>query len=270
MVLTDIPLADLSVRGHGPVVTVQVSRPDVLNAFRAQTRAELASVLDAVRTDDHVRVVVLTGAGRAFSAGQDLRELGGRLQNEEASDDQLRQGIEELQDLTRALLALPQVTIAALNGVAVGLGAELALACDLRVAAESAAIGFPEARRAMFQTNGVMWLLPRIVGLSRANDLVLTGRLVQAAEAGRIGLVQGVCPDADLASTVEALAADIAANAPGSLRLAKHLLRDTWGLDLAQVMTRETEGMLACLRSRDLREGTLAFLDGRTPHYEGR
>lgn len=270
MVLTDIPLADLSVHRHGPVVTVRLARPDVLNAFRARTRAELASVLRALRADEQARVVVLTGEGRAFSAGQDLRELGGLLREEDASDDRLREGIEELQELTRALLSLPQVTVAALNGVAVGLGAELALACDLRIAAHSATIGFPEARRAMFQTNGVMWLLPRIVGLARAGHLVLTGRLIEAAEAERIGLVHRACPDAELAPAVEALAADLAANAPGSLRLAKRLLRDTWGLDLTEVMARETDGMLACLRSRDLREGTLAFLEGRTPHYEGR
>ncbi|MEU7004724.1 enoyl-CoA hydratase-related protein [Nonomuraea sp. NPDC046570] len=259
---------DIAVTRSSNVVTIRFDRPKVLNAFRASTRAQLAGTLADLLEDRDARVVILTGSGRAFSAGQDLNELEARLDAEEEED--AGRGLEELQELTRALLALPQVTIAALNGVAVGLGAELALACDLRLAASSASIGFPEARRAMFQTNGVMWLLPRIVGHARASELVLTGRIASAIDAERIGLVHAVHADSELDSAAAAVAAEITANAPASLALAKALLRDTWGLGLEAVMKRESEGMLACLGSQDLREGNQAFLEKRAPVYYGR
>lgn len=267
-------LDDISVQINGSVCTVRFDRPEVLNAFRSRTRAELQATLTTVATEPSIRVVVFTGSGRAFSAGQDLRELSHQFDRENSvrtpTDGELERHIEGLQDLTRAVLALPQVTIAALNGVAVGLGAELALACDLRVAAHSATIGFPEAKRAMFQTNGVMWLLPRIVGLARATELVLTGRLLTAIRAEQISLVHAACPDNDLSETVAALALEVVASAPLSLRLAKDLLHKSWQLDLETVMQMETAGMRACLRSQDLREGVDAFMQGREPKYEGR
>jgi len=250
------------------VLTLTFDRPDRLNAITSKTVVAVLEQLDRAAHDDTVAVVVFTGAGQAFTAGQDLQELATSF--ESADEGAAREALARFQAVTERVLALDKPTVAAVNGVAVGFGAELALACDIRLASTTARFGYVEATRGLFQTNGVLWLLPRVVGHGNAVRLLLTGEIVEAAEALRIGLVSSLHAPSEVLPAAVALARRLAANAPQSVRMVKDVLRATWDQPLGTVMAREVEGMLACLASRDLREGTAAFLEHRAPHYTGR
>lgn len=261
--------SDVRLEIEGGVAVATLDRPDVLNAVRHRTLDELFAILDQVAADREIRALIVTGSGRAFSAGQDLDELGDALLG--AVDHEAgRASLDRLQELTRRVVALDAPTLAAVNGVAVGLGAELALACDVRIAAASASIGFVEVQRALFETNGVMYLLPRVVGLGRAAELLLTGDRIDAHEASRIGLVNRVVPDGDLLEVARTIASRWARNAPVSMQLVKQVLRRSWDTDLEGAMKLEVEGMLRCFETEDLREGVAAFHEGREPRYRGR
>lgn len=257
-------MADIAVAVDDGVLTAVLDRPERLNAVRERTLDELWGVLDDAERRPDVRAVVLTGRGRAFSSGHDLAEFAAQLDapGTALTDGTARARLDRLQALTRRMLAHPKVLVAALNGVAVGLGAELALACDLRIAGASARIGFVEVTRGLFETNGALWLLPRLVGHGRAADLLLTGDVVDAAEAHRIGLVSRLVPDADLPVAAATLARRVAGGAPTSVALLKRALAATWEADLATVLEREVQGMLTCLASPELAAGVRAFLAG--------
>ncbi|WP_242908063.1 enoyl-CoA hydratase/isomerase family protein [Actinomadura terrae] len=258
-------MSDLQVTRSGPVLTITLDRPEVLNAVRRQTLTELGAVLDAAERDAAVRAVVLTGTGRAFCAGIDLTETADRLS---AAPEVLAAQVTDLQNLTRRLTTLPKTVIAAVNGLAVGLGAELAIASDIRVAAAEARFTFPEATRALYPTNGVLYLLPRLVGHGRALDLLLTGDPLNAPDALTAGLVSRVVPGPDLAATAARLARTIAAAAPLPVTMIKQHLRESWERDLEGVLALETEAALACLTGRDLAEGVTAFGENRAPSFD--
>lgn len=257
-------MADIAVAVDDGVLTAVLDRPERLNAVRERTLDELWGVLDEAERRPDVRAVVLTGRGRAFSSGQDLAEFAAQLDapGTALADGTARARLDRLQALTRRMLAHPKVLVAALNGVAVGLGAELALACDLRIAGASARIGFVEVTRGLFETNGALWLLPRLVGHGRAADLLLTGDIVDAAEAHRIGLVSRLVPDAELPAAAAALARRVAGGAPTSVALLKRAMTVTWEADLATALEHEVQGMLACLASPEPAAGVRAFLAG--------
>ena len=218
--------------------------------------------------------MVITGEGRGFCAGQDLTELAERLLTDDDADPAdaattARALLGEFQYLTRMLLDHPRPTVAAINGVAVGVGAELAVACDIRLGSQAARIGFVEAARGLFQTNGVTWLLPRILGLSKAMELMVTADVLDADEAHRIGLVNRVFDPQSFAEDVAAFSARIAANAPLSVGQAVRIVRSTFDHTLDEAMALEVAATARCMSSSDLREGTAAFHEGRVPVYEG-
>lgn len=260
--------SDISIDVDGGVLIATFDRPRRLNAVREPTIREFLAMLGRAAVDDSVHAVVLTGRGRAFCAGQDLAELDESLGDAAERDGRVR--LHLLQHVTRRMLDHPKILVAAINGIAVGFGAELSLACDVRIASTEARIGFVEVTRGLFETNGVMWLLPRMVGHGRAADLLLTGEIIDAEQAHRIGLVSRcVAPD-QLAGSSRDLATRLAANAPIPMRLVKRVLRATWERDLATVMEAETEACLECLATEDVREGARAFLEKRPPVYQGR
>jgi len=269
------PWLDIDYAVSEGIATITFARPAVLNALREQTLDELARALECSAEDPAVRVVVLTGRGRAFCAGQDLDELADRLDHREGeqgpglSEPEVRDILASMQGITVRLLSHPRPTIAALNGVAVGAGAELAAACDVRIAASSARMGFVEAARGLFQTNGITWLLPRIVGMSRALELLVTARLLSADEAERMGLVNRVIEGDDFAGAVRDYCAGIAANAPLSVTQAVRLVRHAYSHGIDEAMHLEIAATARCLSSDDVREGTRAFHEGRTPTYQG-
>lgn len=190
---------DLQVEYGDGVATIWFNRPARLNAFRSATFDELHAVLDRLALDGSVTAVILTGRGRAFCAGEDLDEMDAAASAGFTVRETRRQ-LTGLQDLTRKLLAFAKPVAAAVNGPAVGLGAELPLACGIRVVATDAYFQFPEARRGMLQTNGTFHFLPRVAGAGRAGEWLMTGRRVGAREALAAGLVEAVCPAGELLS----------------------------------------------------------------------
>ena len=245
------------------VAVLTLDRPDARNALAARTLLEIAEALQVVESDATVRALVLRGDGPAFCAGADLAEfaeMGDAFAGREAS----LAG----QDVVNALAAMPIPTVAALHGATLGGGLELALACDLRVAAEDARLGLPETRLGLIPGYGGTQRLPRLIGEARALDLILTGRRVDAQEALAMGLVTRVAADASAAALE--LAHGAAEGAPVALGLAKEaLLRGRDGT-LAQGLETEADLFALATTSEDAREGIAAFLEKRAPTFEGR
>lgn len=247
---------DVRLERRGAVWIVTLSRPEVLNAVRSSTLERLLDLLDEAAEVPELRALILTGAGRAFCSGRDLRELAASADDPAGAG----QSIERLQSLTRRLVQHPAIVCAAVNGPAVGLGAELAVACDVRFAADSASFSFPEAQRGVFVTGGVLYLLPRLVGAGRAAHWLLSGASVSAAEALAAGLVTKVVPGARLLDEALGFADLVAQAAPQSIRLLKQGLRRAGELDLDGVLALEAEGALSSLASEEAGNRLRAFL----------
>ncbi len=246
------------------VATVTLGRPEALNAISTALAVALAAAVEPLATDPAVRAVVLAGAGdRAFSVGADLKERAGFDDHGWfVQREAFRRGF-------AAVRRCPLPTVAAVFGYALGGGAELALACDLVVAADDATFGLPEVRLGLVPAGGGTQLLVRRVGRSAAKDLVLTGRRVDAAEALRLGLADRVVPRAELPAAARGLAAEIAGNAPTAVRLAKWAI--DLGADLAQEAAMEVEDQAwrRAVLSDDRREGIAAWVEGRDPRWPG-
>lgn len=260
---------DILYKKRDGIALATFNRPQVLNAFRNATLHEFQRVLEDVDNDDAVKVLVLSGRGRAFSSGRDLKDLASLYEARDSSAA-LRKEVELLSQLTRRLVELPKVVIAALNGIAVGIGIEFALACDIRIASQDASFGFPEVARALFVTNGVLYFLPRLVGLGRAKAWLLTGERVSSQEALEAGLVTRVVDAQRLQAAAIELAQTIASNAPISIRLTKSAFQKVNELDLSAVMQLEAESVMACHASEDFLEGAKAFIEKRNPAYKGK
>jgi enoyl-CoA hydratase/carnithine racemase len=260
---------DIIYEKRAAIAMATFNRPDALNAFRNGMLHEFEQILKDVRQDKNLHVLILTGKGRAFSAGRDLKDLA-FLYEATSSSDQLRQEVQLLANITKQLTQIPKVVIAAINGLAVGIGVEFALACDIRMASEQASFGFPEVKRALFVTNGVMYFLPKLVGLGRAKDWLLTGEKISAQEAREAGLVTAVLPADTLMKSVINKSEIIAANAPRSIRLTKEAFQQTNEMDLESVLRLEEDSVIACHESEDFFEGARAFIEKRDPVYKGK
>jgi enoyl-CoA hydratase len=230
------------------VALVTLNRPRVLNAMNQQLWIDLQSALDDARTDIEIKVVVLTGQGRAFSSGADLKESKTRTL------EAYRSYLESLQEVSRMIIRFPKPTIAAINGFALGSGYELALACDIRIAAQDAQIGSPEARVASSVTGGAFRLIQELVGPGKAKELLFTAEPIDGLEAERIGLVNKAVPVQELADTALAMAQRIAANDLFSLKMIKKGLRLAQSeASLEALMDFETEACLACVSGQSRR-----------------
>jgi enoyl-CoA hydratase len=236
------------------VATVTLNRPSVLNAMNHQMWVDLQSALDTAKTDPQIKVVVLTGQGRAFSSGADLKESKTR------SPEDYRSYLESLQEVSRAIIKFPKPTIAAINGFALGSGYELALACDIRIAAREARIGSPEARVASSVTGGAFRLLQELVGPGKAKELLFTADSIDGAEAERIGLVNKAVNLVELMDSAMDMARRIAANDLFSLKMIKRGLRLAQSeVSLEALMDFETEACLACVSTQSRREALVRF-----------
>lgn len=253
----------LSISVEDGVAVVTIDRPDALNALNGDLLFELATALDFVESDLAVHALVITGSGRAFVAGADVENLS-KLTDAFSGREASLSG----QDVMNSVAALPFPTIAAINGFALGGGLELALACDLRVAATGAKLGLPEVGLGLIPGYGGTQRLPRLVGAGRALDLILTGRHVPADEALAMGLVNRVAGDA--LEEALALARLMVRNAPIAIGLAKEAV--VRGLDVTLTQGLEIEADLFGLAATtdDMREGTSAFLEKRTAEFHGR
>jgi enoyl-CoA hydratase len=255
----------LLVDRDGPVSIVTINRPKVLNALNGPTLDELDQVIDDARRDDGVRVIVLTGAGdRAFVAGADINELA--VQTPVAGREHARKG----QALFDRIERLGKPVIAAVNGFALGGGCELAMACTIRVAADTAKLGQPEINLGLLPGYAGSQRLPRLVGRGRALELLLLGHQITAEEAWRIGLVNRVVPAAQLMTEARALAQSLAAKAPVAVRYILDAVAS--GLDMSFADAQDYEATLFGLVSttEDMREGTRAFLEKRKAEFKGR
>lgn len=249
---------------EGGIATLTLDRPAALNALTIPLKVALLQALTAVAADRDIRAVVLTGAGRAFCAGQDLAERA--APDAPPLDDELR---DRYEPIIRAMVGLDRPIIAAINGVAAGAGASLALACDLRIAAASARFVLAFGRIGLVPDSGATWFLPRIVGSARAAEMALLDTPLDAGEALRIGLVSRVVPDEALLSTARDMAARLAASAPQAVAATKRLLAEAWTTDLEGALAAERVAQGALGASRDHGEGLAAFREKRPPQFDG-
>jgi enoyl-CoA hydratase len=253
----------LLLRVEDRVAVITINRPEKRNALSAAVRRELLVALDQVRDDANARVVVITGSGdKAFIAGADIAEFA------ERTPVQQRAVMEERR-IFDAVAELPKPVIAMINGFALGGGCELALACDMRIAARSARLGQPEIKLGIIPGGGGTQRLPRLIGVGNAMRLILTGELINAEEAARLGLVDLVVEDADLATQTMEIARAMAAHSPLTLRLAKTAVRASEEMPLAAGLAFERELFITAFGSNDKREGVAAFLEKRAPNFTG-
>jgi enoyl-CoA hydratase len=246
------------------IATITFNRPKALNALNANLLDEFARALEAVAADDDIRALILTGAGeKAFVAGADINELnrqgplGGKLF--------ARRGAEIIDGLTR----LPIPVVAAVNGFALGGGTEMALACDFIYAAQTAKFGLPEINLGIIPGFGGTQRLPRLIGANRAKELIFTGRMLDAEEAWRLGLVNRVCPPEKLLEAVHETCRVMTAKGRVSLRAAKQAVQNGLNVDLATGLALENDAFALCMASVDAKEGTSAFLEKRPASFRG-
>lgn len=253
----------ISASVEGGIATLTIDRQQVRNALNAQVMRETRSALEGFREDESVGVVVFTGAGgKSFAAGADISEL-----RERTALDALASGMQRLYD---EIEGYDKPTIAAVNGYALGGGCELAMACDIRIAAEGARFGQPEVGLSIIPGAGGTQRLSRLVGVGKATELILTGEIIDAAEARRIGLVSKVTQQEDLMDAAQEMAGVILKKGPLAVRLAKIAVSRGAETDQDTGMLIERLAQAVLFGSEDKREGTSAFLEKRDPDFLGR
>jgi len=246
------------------IVTITFNRPKALNALNEALLAELSQALDEIAANSDVRVLILTGAGdKSFVAGADINELATR--NSLRAKFFARNG----QNIIDKMQQLPLAVIAAVNGFALGGGAEIALVCDFIYASENAKFGLPEIKLGLIPGFGGTQRLPRLIGKNLAKELIFTGKMISAAEALQIGLVNKVLPPESLMEEVGKIAAEIASKGQVSLRAAKQAINDGLNVDLATGCAIEIDAFALCFASPDAKEGTTAFLEKRKADFKG-
>lgn len=249
----------------GHVVTVTLNRPEALNALSRELQAEMADALGRVRDDDSVRVLVLTGTGRAFSAGADLKQ---RVQNDSAGGDSPDAIINPRRGLSVTDIGKP--SIAAINGYALGGGLELAMTCDLRIASTAATLGLPEITRGFFPGGGGPQRLPRLIPRAMAMEMLLTGDPIDAETAQQWGLVSRVVEPEELMPRALAIAERIAEHAPLAVQANRELAYATDDMTLQQSLRFGNSLRWVIGQTDDAKEGPRAFSEKRAPEYRGR
>jgi enoyl-CoA hydratase/carnithine racemase len=264
------------------IATITLNRPDKLNAWTAIMEQEVRSAIEEAERDESVRVIIITGAGRGFCAGADMSLLSSvvasgvdeRVRKQASSDSTTRQADGVRADFRKKYSYFPAVgkpVIAAINGPVVGLGLVIALYCDLRFASDAAKFSTAFARRGLIAEYGLAWILPRLVGHANALDLLFSARMVDSAEALRIGLVNQVFPQDVFLAKVNEYARDVAANSsPRSTRIMKRQVYDAMFQTLGEAFDVAEREMLASLQCEDFKEGVAHFLEKRAPTFTGR
>ena len=257
-------MTDLRVEIADGVATLTLDRPDALNALTVPLKEALEAAFRDLAADDSARAIVLTGAGRAFCAGQDLRE---RLEPDALPlADEIRR---RYNPLIRAMRELPKPIVGAINGIAAGAGASLAFACDVRIAAEEASFLLAFGRVGLIPDSGATWLLPRLVGGAKAAELALLADPLNATDAERLGLVMRVVPAASLGDEARAVALRLAAAAPRAVALTKRALDQSWDATFEEQLETEADLQGEAGSTADHAEGIAAFLERRPPRFRG-
>jgi enoyl-CoA hydratase len=241
---------------------ITLNRPEKLNALSPELTGEVVEALNGVRTDETIRAIIITGGPKVFAAGADLSQM------QTASPiDMYNRNLGG--DMWTTVAEMPQPTIAAVAGYALGGGCELAMACDLRLAADTAKFGQPEINVGIYPGAGGTQRLARLIGLGRAKELVYLGGQIDAQEAYRLGLVNKVVPGDDLLDEAKAWAKKLASKPPFTLRLVKQVMDQGYDLDLDSALKLERLGFIGLFGTQDQREGVTAFLEKRKPKYSG-
>jgi enoyl-CoA hydratase/carnithine racemase len=263
------------------VATITLNRPDKLNAWTAIMEREVRAAMDEAEKDDNVRVIVLTGAGRGFCSGADMSLLSA-VAEKGINEQQRAQAVQAVgagphgvrADFQKKYSYFPGLTkpvIGGINGVAVGLGMVITLYCDVRLASDAARFGTVFARRGLIAEYGMAWMLPRLVGHANALDLLLSARMIDAAEAFRMGLANQVLPQATFAEAVQKYAAEIASTvSPRSLRVMKRQVYDAMFQTLGEAFDTSEREMVASLQCEDFKEGVAHFVEKRPPVFTGK
>jgi enoyl-CoA hydratase/carnithine racemase len=260
--MTDLVLTE----DRGPVRHVVLNRPEKRNAFNADLVLAVGRALREASADDGVRVVVLRGEGPMFSSGMDLAALAGLSEQ----PDSLRPFRQEILDSFSLAETMAKATVCQIQGACIGGAMELALACDLRVMAADAIIGLPETRIGLIPDVGGSSRLPAVVGVGRAKELIMTGKLIDGTEAERIGLVNRVAPADELDAATEQLVNELLACAPIAVGLAKRVIDASARPALAATLELEVTAQQVCAASDDFAEGANAFREKRQPEFSGR
>lgn len=255
----------LLISGERPVRLLTLNRPERLNAVSLPMYRNLLAALEETKAEPAVRALVLTGAGRAFSVGADLKAHAAAPGAREAR----REYVRAAQHANARLQSIPKPVVAAVNGHAIGGGLELALSCDLILVAEDAKLRFPEVSLGTFLGGGVTYTLPARVGLAKARELVLLGESFSGEEAAAIGLAYRALPAPDVLPAATELAHKLAKKAPVSMRWAKRLLGADALASRRRALALEAKALLACMETRDWREGIDSFQEKREPRFTG-
>ncbi len=257
----------IRIERHDTVAVMTLNRPDGLNSWNAKMRAEMRSAVDELAADDELRVLVITGTGRAFSAGEDVR---GMEDLAAISTRGFRRVVRTFHNIFDEIEAMEIPVIAAINGVAAGGGLELALSCDFRIAADAAKMGFPENKVGLIPGSGGCSRLVKLIGPARAKRLVMTGKIVTASESLALGLVEEVVPVAELMPRAMEFARELASKAPQATGLAKLVINSCLDVDLNTGRNFERLGQSVLKRTQDHKEGAQAFVEKRSANFTGR
>jgi enoyl-CoA hydratase/carnithine racemase len=262
---TALTLQNVLYEKRNGIAYVTLNRPKVLNALNTPTWADLRAAFEDARDDDAVRGVILTGAGdKAFIAGADINELA------HVTAFQAEQSSRFGQEVLDLIENLGKPVVAAINGFALGGGCETAMACTIRIAVENAKFGQPEVKLGLVPGGGGTQRLPRLVGKSRALQLILSGEMISAQEAYRIGLVNEIVPEADLIARAEAILSKIASNAAIAVKFALEAVNKGMETSQDEGLLLEASYFGLCAATEDKKEGTSAFLEKRAPQFHGR
>jgi len=245
----------------GYIAAITINRPDVLNALNTETLKELEYTIDNVKEDKDIRALIITGEGKAFVAGGDISEMS------EFSPDDAYKFSQLGNNVFMQIQNLPVPVLAAVNGYALGGGCELAMACDIRWASDKAKFGQPEVGLGLIPGFGGTQRLARIVGISRAKEIIFTGKMIDAKEAYEIGLVSKILPNDELLNGVNKLAEEIASKSPFAVQLAKRTVNTGINLSLENALRLEEEAFGMSFSSPQAKEGTKAFLEKRKPEW---
>ena len=259
----------LLVHQDGGVLSITMNRPEVLNAFNDTMLEELGETMDAAAEDDTVRCVVLTGAGRGFGSGQDLRAFVAMSAPTTGEPVKVSVHLQKYHRIVLAMRTMPKPVIAAVRGVAAGISCNIALACDLRVASEDARFIEAFARIGLVPDGGGCYYLPRLIGFGKALEIAMLADEISGPEAERIGLVNKCVPGEEFEATVQALAQRLANGPTRTYGLIKELMNKSLESDLQSSLTLEGEFQNIARGTDDHREGVTAFLQKRRPHYTG-
>ena len=263
-------------RRDGHVATLVLNRPERMNVWNAEMEVGLRDKMAALSADEEVRVIVLTGCGKAFCAGVDVGALedlanGGADISQPPAAVKAAMGAGDFEQRYTYLLEVPKPIICAINGAAAGVGLVLSLYCDIRYASSRAKLAASFARRGLVAEHGIAWMLPRLVGLPRALEWLLSGRTLTAAQALAMGVVSDVYEADAFETEVAARAQELALSvSPRSVRIMKRQIYEAASLSLAQACKNAAMEVSAAIRSDDFREGVQHFMEGRAPHFTGR